>query len=77
MKNKNKNKDIQLRCIWCIRDTKTKPCEHCGSDQVYNKNKFHTPHWSRLTIKTVECKQCGKVISMEDYLSGKHNGTNH
>lgn len=58
-----------LRCIWCCKDTKTDPCENCGSDQVCDPNKPHVHHWSRRTIITMECKVCDKVISNKDYFS--------
>jgi hypothetical protein len=56
-----------LRCIWCCRDTKTTPCEHCGSDQVSDRTKPHAPNWSRKTIRTVECKICGREIPYEQH----------
>jgi len=49
-----------LRCIWCCKDTKTSPCEHCGSDNVVDRTKPHEPHWSRATISQVECKICDR-----------------
>lgn len=56
----------QLRCIWCCRDTKTRPCEHCKSDQVYEKTTRHRPHWSRATINNVECLICGRIGSYDE-----------
>ena len=46
-----------------MKETKTSPCEHCGSEEVYDPSKPHRPHWSRATISTVECKICGKTVS--------------
>lgn len=60
-----------LRCIWCCKDTKTNPCEHCGSDQVTDRTKPHSPHWSRKTMRTVECKICDREIPYEEH--GKVN----
>jgi len=57
-----------LRCIWCMKDTKTNPCEHCGSDQVVDKTKRHKPHWSRFTINTIKCKICDRQAPYEQQL---------
>jgi hypothetical protein len=57
-----------LRCIWCMKDTKTNPCEHCGSDQVVDRTKPHTPHWSRRTIRTIECKICDRVAHYDQQM---------
>lgn len=66
-----------LRCTWCCKDTKTKPCEHCGNDMtVVDPKSPHLHEWSRRTIDSVECKQCDKVISMDDYLNTKGNYEN-
>ena len=56
-----------LRCLWCGRDTKSAPCEHCGSDQVCDRTKPHSPHWSRKSIQTVECKICGREIPYHEH----------
>lgn len=50
-----------------MQRTDTNPCQHCGSDQVYDMDAPHTCHWSRKTIATVECKICGRTLSAEDY----------
>ncbi len=60
--------DTELKCIWCMEKTKTKPCEHCGSTEVVNPTLPHSCHWSRYTINTVQCKICDKIISYEEYL---------
>ena len=65
------NKEITYRCIWCIKDTKTNPCEWCNGNDVVDKNKSHNHHWSRNTWNTVICKICDKIISLEEYLAGK------
>mgnify|MGYP001602384043 CR=1 FL=1 len=63
----------KYRCIWCMKDTFTNPCEFCGnSDHIYIKGAKHTCHWSRKTINSMECKICERVISNEDYFSGKN-----
>ncbi len=55
-----KNEPI-WRCTWCCKDTKTKACEHCGSDHaVSDRTKPHRPEWSRKTMTTVECKVCDR-----------------
>lgn len=55
-----------------MKDTATVPCENCGgSDQIYAKGEKHTCHWSRYTLNSVKCKLCDRVISNEDYFSGK------
>jgi putative endonuclease len=60
-----------LRCIWCIKDTKTNPCEHCGSDQVVDRTVKHAPHWSRATMNTVECKICDRSVpNNQQYIPG-------
>lgn len=52
-----------LRCTWCCRDTKTNPCEHCGSDSsVVDRTEPHNPHWSRRTMRTVDCKVCDREV---------------
>lgn len=56
-----------LRCIWCIKDTTTNPCEHCGSDQVQDRTVPHLAHWSRATIATIECKVCDRRVTVEQY----------
>ena len=59
----------KYRCVWCIKDTATNPCEFCGnSDSLYVKGRKHTCHWSRQTLSTVKCKICDKIEFMEDYL---------
>jgi len=58
----------RLKCIWCMSRTATNPCEHCGSDQVYDMDVPHTCHWSRKAMDTVECKICERTMSMEEYL---------
>jgi len=57
-----------LRCIWCIKDTQTNPCEHCGSDQVLNRTQPHRPHWSRWTIDTIKCKICDRKAGYDQQL---------
>lgn len=59
------NNNVILRCIWCCKDTRTDPCEHCGCDYVMDRTKPHAPHWSRKTMRTVECKVCDREISYE------------
>lgn len=55
-----------FRCLWCCKDTKVNPCEHCESDAVVNRAVPHSPHWSRKTIRTVECKVCDREIPSEE-----------
>jgi len=60
----------ELRCTWCMKDVPSSPCPHCGNDYtVVDKNAPHHHEWSRRTINTMECKQCEKVISNNDYFS--------
>lgn len=60
-------KPIRLKCVWCMKRTQRNPCEHCGSEQVYDMDKPHSCEWSRLTINTVECKLCERVLSWKEY----------
>jgi hypothetical protein len=60
------------RCVWCIKDTKTNPCEFCGSEYVALKDEDHNCHWSMNTMFSVKCKICDKIISYDDYLAGKY-----
>ena len=63
----------KYRCTWCIKDTKTDPCEFCGnSDAIFIKGCKHKCHWGRQTIKTMSCKICDRIISNEDYFAGKN-----
>lgn len=51
----------KLRCSWCCRDTRTKPCEHCDNDMaVIDRTKPHRPEWSRASTSEVECKICDR-----------------
>jgi hypothetical protein len=54
-----------LRCEWCIKDTKTNPCEHCGSISVSDRTKPHAPHWSRHTRHLIICKVCDRTAGYE------------
>jgi hypothetical protein len=60
------------RCVWCIKDTRTNPCEFCGSDQVALKDEKHNCHWLSHTVSSVKCKICDKIISYDDYSAGKY-----
>ena len=61
-----------LRCTWCMIDIWQKPCPCCGNTHtVATKFGQHTHEWSRLNLSTVECKRCGKQLSMENYLAGR------
>lgn len=57
---------MTLRCLWCMKDVPSSPCPHCGTAAV-DKDAPHEHHWSRLTMDSVQCKQCEKVITMEEY----------
>src|SRR5215472_6693809 len=60
-----------LRCTWCCKDTRTSPCENCGSDiAVVDPYKEHTHDWSRKTITTMECKVCDLEVPNSVYFSG-------
>lgn len=59
-----------LRCTWCCKDTRKKPCEHCGSDVVFDPYKEHTHQWSRKTINTMECLVCDLEVQNHIYFSG-------
>jgi uncharacterized CHY-type Zn-finger protein len=52
-----------------MKNTPSKPCVHCGSDQVADPTLPHDHHWSRNTIDSVICKICDKVISFDEYLA--------
>ena len=55
-----------LRCIQCLTDTQTNPCEHCGSDQVVDRTQQHIPHWSRWTALKAACKICDRKVNYDD-----------
>lgn len=58
-----------FRCLLCCRDTKTKSCERCQTeDFVTDRTKPHTPHWSRKTINKIECKICDREAGYEQQL---------
>ena len=46
-------------------------CPDCGLELVLPGYPHRDHEWSRHTIKKVICKQCGKMLDMEDYLAGK------
>jgi len=55
-----------------MKDVPSSPCPYCGNaSAVVEKNAPHVHEWSRRTAQTVECKQCEKVISNEDYFATK------
>lgn len=57
-----------LKCIWCMKETTTSPCEHCGTSPVYDPTVAHVPHWSRKTITEIECKICGRTAPYDAQL---------
>jgi hypothetical protein len=59
------------KCIWCYTKGYFTICPKCKSeDMVVDMDAKHDHHWSRKTINSVECKQCEKVISWQDYAKG-------
>lgn len=43
-------------------------CPNCGLVLVLPDDPHLNHEWSRHTIKQVICKQCGKILSWDDYL---------
>jgi hypothetical protein len=53
-----------------MKDVPSSPCPFCGNaSAVVEKSAPHVHEWSRRTINSMECKQCEKVISNDDYFS--------
>ena len=53
-----------FRCTWCGRDNGDdgKECAACANTStLIDRTKRHSPHWSRRTMNTVECKVCDRV----------------
>jgi len=65
------NPDFKFRCTWCMHDVNGPTCPHCGPQMVRRKDAPHDCEWSRKTINTVECKVCGKVLPMQEHLTGE------
>ena len=52
------------RCTRCIKDSPEPVCDKCGNECVDSTQPHHA-HWSRKTIRTVECKICDRAVTYE------------
>jgi hypothetical protein len=56
------------QCIWCMKASPDKVCPQCGGECA-DRTKPHATHWSRKSIRSVECKICGRETTYDQMVT--------